>query len=616
MKKFILLIQFCFVTLIGFSQTNTITLSFSGKDAQSQNVVVLQSVLIRNVTLGCDTMLLGASPSVVITNSLGIPENSLSGSESFAVMQNTPNPFFGSTTVNVNLIKKEKLTLSVLTAQGKTLSTFKNDFPVGMHKFEITSSSPDLLILQVTDGYTTKSIKLMNIARHKGNDEIRHIGAGEQTIANQYKSAKSSRFIFHLGDSLLFTATANGYQDGAIGARPMQSASYTFLLTPVLLDGFYVVGAATAYSALNSNARMKIARNEVTQLDRASLLELYIPVRAIKEGFNIISVAGSVQTIYHPGADFGIATNVTWNEPTVPFQRGSATKTGSGVFAVPADGMYHVVIDYALSKASIVPVHWGLIGAATPVGWSYSTQMTESAFDLHTMSWTISDLPLRAYDWKFRYSNGWKVVLDTLLDVGGGMKGVNFNTNLGGLNAGQSLPDPLVPGGMNFTNGNAGIYTCTISYSLGSLYMATMTKTGELPLTNWTGVVCDAVGTGISIDNATAHADTSAWQWGNQMPADNGGIPVVTNSTYTWTWTRVILEANEGFKIRTLNGLAPPIGGENFDAGYSELNIAASSSNIINNSGNLMAIVRKAYTITLVIDAANSNHKEITIVEF
>lgn len=376
----------------------------------------------------------------------------------------------------------------------------------------------------------------------------------------------------------------------------------------VVLDGYYVKGAVTAYADFNSKAMMKITRNEVTQTDRASLLELYIPIKAGAEGFNIVKVAGSVQTVYGPGTNFGVITEGTTDEPKVDFQRGDLGVTDTK-FTVPTDGMYHVVIDYELNKVAIIPVHWGIIGAATPDGWGSSTPLTESAFDLYTMSWTISDMELRGGDWKFRYSDGWKVELDTVLDVGSGKIGVKVNTNFG------EAVDNLVAGGANFVNANPGIYTISISYTLGSGYSATATKTGDLPLTNWTGVVCDAVGTGVSIDNPTASADTSSWGWGNQMLADNAGVPIVSGDTYTWTWTNIILEANEGLKVRTVNGVAPPSGGANFDAGYSALDVAASAAEIIDMSGNLGTTTKGSYTMTLVIDAANSDTKKITIVK-
>ncbi len=376
-----------------------------------------------------------------------------------------------------------------------------------------------------------------------------------------------------------------------------------------VLDGYYVTGSVTALPELDLKGRMTVTPNEVLQEDRASLLELYIAIKAGAAGFNIVQVYGQTVTTYGPGNDFESSTDKWENdEPSVAIQRGSLIESTTP-FTVPADGLYHVVIDTELDQVAIMPVHWGLIGAATPNGWNGSTQMTESAFNLNTMTWTLTDLELRGGDWKYRYSNGWKVGLDSVLDLGGGKKGVKVNTNFG------KAVDDLTPGGANIVNANPGVYTATLTWTLGEGYAATMVKTADLPLTIWTDVQLDAVGTGISADNTDATDDVSGWDWGNVILADNGAVPTKDGDVYTWTWTTVTLEANEGFKIRTKDGVAPPANGANFDVGYSALDAANSSSKIIDVSGNLASDTKATFNITITIDAANSDAKKITIVE-
>jgi len=373
----------------------------------------------------------------------------------------------------------------------------------------------------------------------------------------------------------------------------------------IVLDGIYVTGAATAYTGYNANAMMAVTRNEVTQEDRASLYELYIPLKGGTD-FNIVNVEGSVYTTYGPGAGWGVVAEPTTDEPKDGIiLRGEVSEANKAAFQVSEDGMYHVVIDMDLMIGVVAHVHWGIIGAATPDGWGTSTVLDESAFNATTMSWEINNMELRGGDWKFRYSNGWKIELDTV-----GTDDVKVNTNFGG------ALDALVPGGDNMVNDAPGIYTIEFDYTLGSGYTATATKTGDLPLTDWTGVVCDGVGDGISADNPNAIVpDPSGWAWGNKIIADNAGVPTVAGDVYTWTWTSVILEADAGFKVRTENGEAPPSGGANFDAGYSNVDVNASSDKVIDLGGNLGVSEKGAYTITLVIDAANDDAKTITITE-
>ena len=312
-----------------------------------------------------------------------------------------------------------------------------------------------------------------------------------------------------------------------------QKSSDTTTTTVIVLDGYYVKGAGTAYADFNDKAMMKVTRNEVTQTNRASLVELYIPVKAGAAGFNIVKVAGSSTTVYGPGTGFTTITTGTVDEPKVPFQRGPAGVTGT-IFTVPADGMYHVVYDDSLNKVAIMRVHWGMIGAATPGGWTNDTMMTESAFNLTDMSWTLTNLTLIKGDWKFRYSHGWKVEIDTTnVDP---TKRVKVNTNFGTAVAG------LIPGGGNITNDVAGIYTCTMVYHLGTGYAATLTKTADIPPINYSTFQMGIIG------NCYLKADgvtQAAWD-------ENFGtsLPVVTGGTnYDWTYTININLAGQ-FKFR------------------------------------------------------------------
>ncbi len=134
-------------------------------------------------------------------------------------------------------------------------------------------------------------------------------------------------------------------------------------------------------------------------------------------------------------------------------------------------------------------------------------------------------------------------------------------------------------------------------------------------ITDWTGVVLDAVGAGISADNANAVADPSSWAWGNVLVADNDGVPSSDAGVYTWTWDGVILEAEEGFKIRTLNGEAAPENDIAFDVGYSALDVENSTEKVVDSEGNFTVTEKGEYNITITIDAINGDEKTVTITE-
>ncbi len=375
----------------------------------------------------------------------------------------------------------------------------------------------------------------------------------------------------------------------------------------VIEDGVYVKGAGTALVDYDAKGLMKVTRNEVDQVNYASMKEIYVAVKAGNEGFNIIVVTGGVPTIYGPGAGFGDVNNPTNDEPKdAIIQRGPYADIQNSVnpFTVPHDGLYHVVIDTESGIAVVTAAHWGIIGGATPLGWGGSVVMDESAFDLNKMTFTSTDLELRGGDWKFRYSSGWKIELDTVSDPQ-----VKVNTNLGG------AVDALVPGGDNIVNDDPGVYTIELVWDLTAGISATATKTAELPKTNWTDVLLDAVGDGVSGENANAIADPSSWGWGNKLLAD--GAPVIAGDVYTWTWTNVVLEADSGFKLRTEDGVAPSNGnGAGFDAGLESVDHDNSSANVnAETTGNITVTVKATYNIKMVIDAAAEDSKVITITD-
>lgn len=191
-------------------------------------------------------------------------------------------------------------------------------------------------------------------------------------------------------------------------------------------DGIYIVGNGTALTDYNIKGLLKSTRNEVNQSDRSELMEIYIAVKAGSDGFNIKKVAGATRITYGPGSDFTVVGEEEriGDEPQLDFWRGSYVESATP-FTVPADGLYHVVIDTEVGKVAVIPVQfWGLIGAATSGGWSNDTKIYPKGFDLNTMTFEADNITMTKADFKFRYSSGWKVVIDDDYDLGGGVKGI------------------------------------------------------------------------------------------------------------------------------------------------------------------------------------------------
>ncbi|MBK8055277.1 MAG: SusF/SusE family outer membrane protein [Saprospiraceae bacterium] len=296
--------------------------------------------------------------------------------------------------------------------------------------------------------------------------------------------------------------------------------------TPKVEDGVYIKGAGTAFAEFSTKALFKVTRNEVLQKDRPELLEVFMAIKKGTDGFNIIDVKGTTQTVYGPGSDWKLEATPGVDDPKDGLWKGNLAASASK-FTVPEDGLYHIVVDFGVKKVTMARVKWGVIGGATPDGWSGSTAMTQSAFDLNKISFKVEKLVLLKNEWKFRYSSGWKIELDANLDLGGGQKGVKVNTNLGG------TLSALVAGGDNIKNDVYGEYTVELIWEAGVGYKATATKTGEGPILAAYPDNLYVIGDGVG-----------GWEWKKN---DIQLIPVHSNPHLFW---RIVwLEKDKGFKF-------------------------------------------------------------------
>ena len=76
-----------------------------------------------------------------------------------------------------------------------------------------------------------------------------------------------------------------------------------------------------------------------------------------------------------------------------------------GNFTAPSDGYYELTADLNKMTWTATKTTWGIIGDATPGGWTTDTQMT---YDPTTKVWTVTcDMTVGSF--KFRANNDWKI---------------------------------------------------------------------------------------------------------------------------------------------------------------------------------------------------------------
>jgi hypothetical protein len=359
---------------------------------------------------------------------------------------------------------------------------------------------------------------------------------------------------------------------------------------PIVLDGVYVNGAGTALTEFDSKAKMSIARNEVLQEDRSTLFEKYVAVKSGTDGFNIVTVDGGTKTTWGPGSDFAMVAeaDLDTDEPKMGLWRGSL-EVSENKFTVPEDGLYHVAFDSEIGIVVLAKVEWGAIGAATPGGWGESTQLPYS-FDLNSITFTATDVVMTKGDFKFRYSNGWKVNLDAEYDLGDGNTGIKVNSNFGG------AADALVAGGDNIVNDTPGKYTVSVTWSADGGTTASAVKTGDLEIIDYSATELGLVGDGLVVDGAAHNWDVTLML----------STPTVTDeTTYTWIYEGVEVNTEGSFKFRE---------GQDWNGksiGYPDVvmgGTAAANFQGTDPDGDFQAIEAGVFDIELVIDAVTENY--------
>lgn len=359
--------------------------------------------------------------------------------------------------------------------------------------------------------------------------------------------------------------------------------------TPVE-DGTYVTGAATGVTSPGINGLMKVARNEVVQEDRNELKEIYMAVKGGADGFNIVMVNGSTTTTYGPGSDFAEVTELDNDEPTLGLWRGSLAESAEK-FTVPEDGLYHIAFDSEIMIVVIAKVEWGLIGAATPGGWGGSTALPMATFDMNSLTFEATDVVLTKADWKFRYSNGWKLILDPDFDLGSGNTGIKVNSNFGG------AVDALLAGGDNITNETPGKYTATMTWNLSGGHTASMVKTGDLETIDYSATELGLIGDGLMV-GGVQH------DWESTIMLHVPVIDPDVETNYTWTYEGVEVTTAGSFKIRE---------GQTWDdksIGFGDVTMAglAAADFEGNGDGNFVPLMDGTYDFVLLIDAVTETY--------
>jgi uncharacterized protein (TIGR02145 family) len=226
------------------AQKGDITLNFYGHDAASLNSVNLEQVVVKNLTQDCDTLIYGPNPQLILEFPDGINELN---SEGFAIGNNYPNPFSGTTAFDLQVNEPDQIHIRLINTQGAIVAEDKGSFQKGTHSISVTIAKAGIYYAEVSNSKTIRSLKLVNKTSSSfGSFEI----SSAKTSHNSSLMKQSSQimdFVFQPGDELQIIASAETYPDEALTVSPITDMNYIFDMRPVPIAGFVVENESGAF---------------------------------------------------------------------------------------------------------------------------------------------------------------------------------------------------------------------------------------------------------------------------------------------------------------------------------------------------------------------------------
>ena len=336
-------------------------------------------------------------------------------------------------------------------------------------------------------------------------------------------------------------------------------------------QGVYITGAATVYSGEAPASSLKAIPLDGDVKELPELVGIYTWLKS--SGDFTISIATDLNQVvkYGNGGEVKKADNIsvyTLTQDATPLK-------------VEKDGFYFVIVNTALKEINILPVNYGVIGAATPKGWDGETPLSAPSFDDRlTISWK-GKVNITPGGYKFRYSGGWGQEINK---EGGVAK---IFTDLGNFGTSQA---PLIenamsqvkPGGPDFTTEVGGEFEFTIQYDLRTrAYNATFDIIGEAVVPPKYPEKMYLVG------NATVY------DWDEPGTKAAAEMHKLAGGTVGVYWKMLYIEAGKGFKVSNAKWANPNLG-------FAEVNeFDANGVTVTESGGNMSIATSGMYTVVL-----------------
>ena len=195
--------------LFGTLQAQNVTLTFTGRDATTNAYVQLSRVEITDLTQGWTETLTFPDTVAILTVGTGIEENAADAT--FCLAQNNPNPFNGTTNVNLTVADAGAVTLEIVDGNGKIVGTrHGTSLQPGTHQFRVSLSTAGTYVLTARQNGQTASIKMVCNGAGNGNS-IEYIGSVSQSLQPQNDAKGNINRAFAYGDAMTYKGYAEKF---------------------------------------------------------------------------------------------------------------------------------------------------------------------------------------------------------------------------------------------------------------------------------------------------------------------------------------------------------------------------------------------------------------------
>ena len=219
---------FLFSLMVGTLGLNaqTVTLTFTAKDA-GNHYVQLNQIIITNLTKSWQETIYWPDTVLTMQNGTGIDDPIANGG--FALSQNNPNPFSGTTDVTLTVVEDGDVNLDIADINGHIVETHNfASLQPSIHQFRITLSTVGTYVMTARQNGKTSSIKMI-CNGGGGSNTVDYLGM-VQTITVVLKSSTNKPFNF--GDQMEYVgyATINGTEVESQRIMQAQNASQDYTL--------------------------------------------------------------------------------------------------------------------------------------------------------------------------------------------------------------------------------------------------------------------------------------------------------------------------------------------------------------------------------------------------